>query len=111
MDLMHNNNNLAAKIIYRPLLLPDIVRSLTQARRSRMRRPETRAKKRRENQELELLGLEHIIDSPNGNNTTGEEGKVNRKRRVTTVGRPSKKSSLLSSGSQVPRSSNSGENK
>ncbi|CAG8486951.1 7650_t:CDS:2 [Funneliformis mosseae] len=106
-----DHKNLAAKIIHRPVLLPDIVRSLTQARRSKMRRPVTRAKNRRENQELELLGLEHMMDSPNGNATAGEEGRVNRKRRVPTVGRPSKKPNLLSSGSQAPRSSNSGENK
>ncbi|CAG8462666.1 17494_t:CDS:2 [Funneliformis caledonium] len=114
MPMQHvtiDHKNLAAKIIHRPVLLPDIVRSLTQARRSKMRRPVTRAKNRRENQELELLGLEHMMDSPNGNATAGEEGRVNRKRRVPTVGRPSKKPNLLSSGSQAPRSSNSGENK
>ncbi|CAI2165962.1 1377_t:CDS:2 [Funneliformis geosporum] len=107
MDSMNHHKNLAAKIIHRPVLLPDIVRSLTQARRSKMRRPVTRAKNRRENQELELFGLEHIMDSPNGNATAGEEGRVNRKRRIPTVGRPSKKPNLLSSGSQVSRSSNS----
>ncbi|CAG8601093.1 11964_t:CDS:2, partial [Acaulospora morrowiae] len=63
----------SAIIIHRPVLLPDIVRSITQARRSRMRsRPVTRAKNKRENMEMELLklsGLEGIIDTDNARNS------------------------------------------
>jgi hypothetical protein len=112
-DTSINNESQSAKIIHRPLLLPDIVRSLNQARRSKMRtRPVTRAKNRRENEELDMfnLGIEHMIDSQNSNAAAIEEAKA-RKRRIATVGRPSKKSILPSSSSQVPRSSNSGENK
>ncbi|RIA88109.1 hypothetical protein C1645_877605 [Glomus cerebriforme] len=109
----HHQKPQLAKIIHRPLLLPDIVRKLNLVRRSKMRtRPVTRAKNRRENQELDVfkLGYEQIIDSQNNNSVAIEEAKA-RKRRVATVGRPSKKLILPSSGSsQVPRSSNSGEN-
>src|SRR5204862_1342855 len=67
-DISINNESQSAKIIHRPLLLPDIVRSLNQARKSRMRsRPLTRAKNRRENEELDMykLGLD-MIDSQSG---------------------------------------------
>ncbi|CAB4420899.1 unnamed protein product [Rhizophagus irregularis] len=110
----HHNHNKPqlAKIIHRPLLLPDIVRRLTQARKNKMRtRPVTRAKNKKENQELDMfkLGYDQMIDSQINNSTAIEEAKA-RKRRVASVGRPSKKLILPSSGSQVPRSSNSGEN-
>ncbi|CAG8442350.1 11977_t:CDS:2 [Rhizophagus irregularis] len=89
-----------------------IVRRLTQARKNKMRtRPVTRAKNKKENQELDMfkLGYDQMIDSQINNSTAIEEAKA-RKRRVASVGRPSKKLILPSSGSQVPRSSNSGEN-
>ncbi|GBC09736.1 hypothetical protein RclHR1_09070008 [Rhizophagus clarus] len=108
----HNAKPQLAKIIHRPLLLPDIVRKLNQARKNKMRtRPVTRAKNKKENQELDLfkLGYDQMIDSPINNPAAIEEAKA-RKRRVA-VGRPSKKLILPSAGSQVPRSSNSGENK
>ncbi|CAG8468083.1 7840_t:CDS:2 [Scutellospora calospora] len=81
----------SAIIIHRPLLLPDIIKSISQARRTKMRtRPLTRAKNKRESQELELLkltGLDHIIDSPdsNGSIKNGEDPVINSSRRTTTI--------------------------
>jgi hypothetical protein len=109
----HHAKPQLAKIIHRPLLLPDIVRKLSQARKNKMRtRPVTRAKNKKENQELDMfkLGYDQMIDSQINSSAAIEEAKA-RKRRVAAVGRPSKKLILPSSGSQVPRSSNSGENK
>lgn len=108
----HNNHNKPqlAKIIHRPLLLPDIVRRLSQARKNKMRtRPVTRAKNKKENQELDMFKLGYDQIDQINNSAAIEEAKA-RKRRVASVGRPSKKLILPSSGSQVPRSSISGEN-
>ncbi|CAG8483904.1 18903_t:CDS:2 [Racocetra fulgida] len=69
----------------------DIIKSFSQARRSKMRtRPVTRAKNKRESQELELLkltGLDHIIDTPdnNGSNKNDEEPVTNSSRRTAAM--------------------------
>ncbi|CAG8460945.1 9471_t:CDS:2 [Acaulospora colombiana] len=105
-----NNDTLAgpsAVIIHRPLLLPDIVRSITQARRSKMRsRPVTRAKNKRENIELELLsyGLEGIIDTDNVRNS--DDPLMGSSRRSVTNADQRYMSSF--SNSQISRSSASG---
>ncbi|CAG8843631.1 25905_t:CDS:1, partial [Racocetra persica] len=87
----NNQNGPSAFIIHRPVLLPDIIKSFSQARRSKMRtRPVTRAKNKRESQELELLkltGLDHIIDTPdnNGSNKNDEEPVTNSSRRTAAM--------------------------
>ncbi|CAG8502861.1 12153_t:CDS:2 [Dentiscutata erythropus] len=104
-----------AFIIHRPVLLPDIIKSISQARRSKMRsRPVTRAKNKRESQELELLkltGLDHIIDSPD-NNKNVDDLVTNSSRRTATINNNQKflqnfSNSQLSRSNQI--STNGGE--
>ncbi|CAG8537074.1 3227_t:CDS:2 [Gigaspora margarita] len=108
----------SAFIIHRPVLLPDIIKSISQARRSKMRsRPVTRAKNKRESQELELLkltGLDHIIDSPDNGGTikNGDDLVTNSSRRTAAINNsqkflPNYSTSQLSRLNQI--STNGGE--
>ncbi|CAG8504944.1 11068_t:CDS:2 [Dentiscutata heterogama] len=118
MSLHDKLSGPSAFIIHRPLLLPDIIKSISQARRSKMRsRPVTRAKNKRESQELELLkltGLDHIIDSPdnNGSIKNVDDLVTNSSRRTAAINNNQKflqnfSTSQLSRSNQI--STNGGE--
>ncbi|CAG8498554.1 9632_t:CDS:2 [Diversispora eburnea] len=95
--ISNNLTSVSAALIHRPVLLPDIVRKMTDDRRSQMRsRPTTRAKNKRDHQELEYLkssGLESIRD-PTDNaaplpNQNEESSTGSRRGRTTMRGKTS----------------------
>ncbi|RHZ58200.1 hypothetical protein Glove_375g100 [Diversispora epigaea] len=125
----YTSNNLtsgsSAALIHRPVLLPDIVRKMTDDRRSQMRsRPTTRAKNKRDHQELEYLkssGLESIRD-PTDNaaplpNQSEESSTGSRRGRTTMRGKtsptlaPTSAPTMASSSSIKTTSTGSGEAK